>query len=156
MSDDVVAKYLNARNVRFVTKPHKAHVFTCEDAARERGVRLSQIVKCMVGRDEGGGLHVMLIPGDRTLKVKKVRKVAGGLRIELLDPVKLAAEFGLTIGAISPTQLVGKAQIYMDTTVLTEEYVDISSGSPASGIELKAQDLKAILNPILCEIISDN
>lgn len=146
--------YLAARGIPFTVKPHAVPVFTCEDAARERGVRLSQIVKCMVGKDTQGGLHVMLIPGDKTLKLKRVRGLAGSIRIDLVDPKALAEELGLIVGAISPTQFEGRAKIYMDNSLFEETLVDISSGSPDAGVELACEDLARILSAIRGDIIS--
>lgn len=149
-----VTKVLDAAGVVYRRKPHTQPAYTCEDAARERGVRVSQIVKCMVGVDPNGTVYVMLIPGDRTLKIKKVRQLAGGVRVELVPPERLAAEYNLIVGAISPTQFIGKARFYVDRTVFLEEEVDISSGDPAAGVELKAEELCSLLGATRCDIIS--
>ena len=149
-----VTKILDDAGIPYTLKPHAGPVYTCEDAARERGVRISQIVKCMVGKDSTGIVHVMLIPGDKTLKLKKVRQIAGGVRVELVSPEQLADEYDLTVGAISPTQFIGKGRFYMDNTVFLDEDVDISSGDPSAGIELKAEALCALLCAERCDIIS--
>ncbi|MBN2288092.1 MAG: YbaK/EbsC family protein [Candidatus Glassbacteria bacterium] len=149
-----VTGFLDQAGVGYVVKPHGREVFTCEEAARERGVRLSQIVKTMVGEDTGGGLHVMMVPGHRTLKLKRVRQAAGGVRIDLIPPGELSQRLGLTVGAISPVQLVGRAAFYMDESIFDEEYVDISSGDPHAGVELRAGDLRALLGALRCRIAS--
>ena len=66
-----VTKALEAAGVTFEVRKHSEPVFTCETAAAERGVRVAQIVKCMVGRSPEGQLFAMLIPGDRLLKLKR-------------------------------------------------------------------------------------
>jgi prolyl-tRNA editing enzyme YbaK/EbsC (Cys-tRNA(Pro) deacylase) len=60
------------------------------------------------------------------------------------------------VGAISPIQFLGKARFYLDQTVLGEEYIDISSGSPDAGLELKTRDLIDLIKPVICDIISNN
>ncbi|MEA2062246.1 MAG: YbaK/EbsC family protein [Gemmatimonadota bacterium] len=156
--ETAVTRFLDEAGVSYVVKPHAREVFTCEDAARERGVRLSQIVKCMIGCGPDGtdekNLYVMLVPGDRRLKIKKVRNLAGGIRIDLVPPDRIAERLGLTVGAISPTQLAGKARFYMDRTLFSDQFVDISSGDPGAGVELSPQDLQAILGAEVCDIIS--
>lgn len=149
-----VTKWLDAVGISYIVKPHKQDVYTCEDAARERGCRVKQILKCMIGKDPKDGLHVMLIPGDKTLKIKRARQVAGGIRIVLVDPEDIAAEHNVTVGAISPTQFVGKARFYIDNSVFEEEFVDMSAGIPTAGLELKAEELSGILGAIRCDIIS--
>lgn len=156
MSDVSVADRLDELGVSYVLKPHENPALTCETAAAERGVRVSQIVKCMVGTTDTGDMVVMLLPGDRTLKSSKARKYlrAGGL--SLVDPAVLASELGLTVGAISPIQLLGRATILMDPSVLDEELVDISAGDPMVGIELASKDLARVLDAQMIEIVSQN
>ena len=156
MFETEVTKYLDKQGVNYEIKKHKEPALTCETAAQQRGVRVEQIVKCMVGRDNTEVLYVMLIPGDRTLKLKKVRKHVGGKAVQLIPPEQLSQEFGITVGAISPIQFIGKARIILDPTVLEEKLVDISSGDPLAGIELNAEDLLLITEAEQFDIISAN
>lgn len=97
----------------------------------------------------------MLIPGDKILKIKRVRQVAKGKRIELLHPDKISNQLSSTVGALSPIQLLGKAkQFFIDNNVFREEYIDISSGEPDSGIEMRSDTLTEILKAIRCDIVS--
>ncbi len=151
-----VTEFLDSAGINYMIKKHNKAVFTCEDAANERGVRLRQIVKCMIGSDKDGNYHIMLIPGDKILKIKKVRQIAGGIRIDLVSPEKLKEKLNLIVGAISPVQLIGRAKFYMDDSLFREEFVDISSGAPDAGIELLAEDLYLILDASKCDMISTN
>lgn len=151
-----VTRFFDSAGVSYRIRPHSKKVYTCEDAAHERGVRLSQIVKCLVGRDPNGKLHIMLVPGDKRLKLKRARQVAGGIRIELVPSDELTRDLGTIVGAISPTQFVGRAQIYVDNSIFREEFVAISSGEPDAGVELKAEDLAEVLGAIRCDIISES
>ncbi len=149
-----VASALEEHRVPYTLKPHRAAVFTAQDAARERGVSLSQIVKTMVGRDTEGQLHVALVPGDRRLKLKRLRRAAGGTRIELVAPGALAGEFDLVVGAISPLQLLGRARFYVDPGLLIHDLVAMSAGEPGAGILLSPADLLRVLGATVCEIAS--
>lgn len=148
-----VTKVLSEAGIPFEVRYHSEPVFTCETAAEQRGIRVSQIVKCMVGRGADGQLYVLLIPGDKLLKIKKARKHTG-IGIDLVPPDELAAEMGLIVGAISPVQLMG-SRMFMDPTVLDEEIIDISSGDPLAGVELKSKELQQFLDAELLDIISD-
>lgn len=156
MNNNQVTSYLDHAGVQYVVKSHSAPALTCETAAEQRGVRVSQIVKCMIGRDDKGGIYVMLLPGDKTLKLKKVRHHLGGKPINLVPPEDLVREYGLTVGAISPIQFIGKARIIMDPQVMAEEFVDISSGDPLSGIELASKDLKNVTEAQEFDIVSSS
>lgn len=149
-----VVDQLTAHQVEFVVKRHQSPALTCEAAASERHVRLSQIVKCMVGRTDTDQLVAMLIPGDRRLKPSKARKWLRAASLELVDRQTLAEQYHLVVGAISPLDLVGVAVILMDPGVLAEELVDISSGDPMAGVELSSSTLRDILGAQLVDIVS--
>lgn len=148
-----VTEFLDSLAVEYTVKVHAEAALTCETAAQQRGVRVSQIVKCMVGRDDKAQFVVMLLPGDRTLKIKKVRQLLGG-KVDLVPPDELARELDVTVGAISPIQFVGKARIIMDPSVFEEEVVDISSGDPLAGVELRSATLRDIIGGEVQDIIS--
>jgi prolyl-tRNA editing enzyme YbaK/EbsC (Cys-tRNA(Pro) deacylase) len=154
MTGNSVVAFLEERGVPHKLKPHANPALTCETAALERGVRVSQIVKCMVGATETDRLVVMLIPGDRTLKSSRARKHIAAQSLTLVAPARLADELGMTVGAISPIQLLGRARMLMDPSVLDEELVDISAGDPLLGIELSSKDLATVLDAEMVEIIS--
>jgi prolyl-tRNA editing enzyme YbaK/EbsC (Cys-tRNA(Pro) deacylase) len=151
-----VTDYLDEMKVRYVVKPHREAALTAEAAARERGVRVSQIVKCMIGETESRQLVAMLIPGDKRLKSSKARKRVGASSLKLVAPERLVADFGLVVGAISPTQLVGRALILADPTVLAQERITISSGDPLAGLELSAHDLLDAVGAEQVDIVSDS
>lgn len=156
MLNGEIKAILDAAGVEYQVKMHERPALTSETAAAERGVRVSQIVKCMVGEIPSGPLVAMLIPGDRILKIRKARHILGGRRVELMEPESIASKLGFTVGAISPLQLLGNAELLLDRTVLDEKLVDISAGDPLMGIELKSSDLLSITGATVCDIISSN
>jgi prolyl-tRNA editing enzyme YbaK/EbsC (Cys-tRNA(Pro) deacylase) len=154
MRHDAVVGPLREAGIHFVIKPHDDVALTSETAAQQRGIRMSQIVKCMIARAESGQLAALLIPGDRTLKLRKVRKLMDGTPLALAPPQELIRDHNVTIGAISPMHFLGKAPIFMDPTVLEEELVDISSGELTAGVELASSDLRDFLQAEVADIIS--
>lgn len=156
MKEKEVIEFLDSNKIEYILKPHKEEALTCEKAAKERNVRISQIVKCMIWSDEQENIYVMLIPWDATLKIKKVRHNMWWKLINLIDSSLLENKFSLTVWAISPIQFIWKWKIIIDHTVLNEEIVDISSGNPLIWIELKSQDLLKITNAEKFDIISSN
>ncbi len=154
MTGNSVVAFLEDRGVPYTLKPHANPALTCETAAAERGVRVSQIVKCMVGVTETEQLVVMLIPGDRTLKSSRARKHIAAGSLSHVAAARLEEELGVTVGAISPIQFLGRARMLMDPTVLDEELVDISAGDPLLGVELSSKALAAVLEAEMVGIIS--
>lgn len=154
MGHDVVTRPLREAGIDFVMKPHEEVALRADTAAEQRGIRLSQIVKCMVACTDAGELVILLIPGDRTLKLRKVRKFMGGAPLALMNAEELARDHEVTIGAISPVHFHGKAPIFMDPTVLEEEMVDISSGDLTAGVELRSTDLRDFLGAQVADVVS--
>jgi len=60
-----VLRVLDSFDVDYVIKRNRNNeAYTCTDVARERDIRLSQVLKCMVGKDSDNAIYIMLIPGD--------------------------------------------------------------------------------------------
>ena len=150
-------KFFDDNSIPYSIKYHVCDALTCIDVARERGVKLSQVLKCMVGKGIDGIIYVMLIPGDKIVNIDKLR-YAVGIKVNLLPSKELTSNFGLKIGAISPIQFVnmtknGNVHFLLDRTVLNEESIDISAGTLNAGIQLKTNDLVSLINPTICDIV---
>jgi Cys-tRNA(Pro) deacylase len=145
---------LDAAGIDYTVHLHRAEVYTAEEAARQRGVSLSQVTKCMVAQDAQSRVYAFLIPGDRTLKLKKVRRLVGGIRIHLMSPRQIASDLRLVVGAISPIQLISRADFYVDHHVLRQERVTISGGRADVGIGLRSEDLRRVTGAQACDMIS--
>ncbi|MEA2007243.1 MAG: hypothetical protein U9O20_03745 [Patescibacteria group bacterium] len=90
------------------------------------------------------------------LKIKKVRKEAGVIKIDLVDLDDIAKELNLIVGVMLSFVFPECTKFYIDLTVLNEEYIDISSSDLLAGIELLSKDLVAIIDAKVCDIISAN
>ena len=65
--DSIVTGILDNKKIEYEIKLHSRKVFTSIEAAEERGVKLSQIVKCMIVKTPME-MHVLaLLPGDKKL-----------------------------------------------------------------------------------------
>ncbi len=142
----MITEKLEALKIDYTVKPHSQPVYTSEAAARERGVRLSQIVKTMLLMDRNDNMVVAVLPGDKKLDLKKIKKRIGVKDLRFLDRETIAQRLGLVAGAIAPiAELFGKIPILVDPAVFQEEYVDISSGDPHAGLELTRDSLRRLL-----------
>ncbi len=150
-----VTQLLDELGVAYELRRHAHEAYSAESAAHHRGIRISQVVKCMVGTT-GTAYVAMLIPGNRRLKTSKARRHLGADKLALAATDKLTDELGLTVGAIAPLHLLGRAHMLMDPTVLHEEYVDISSGDPLAGVLLRSADLREAVDAELVAITSTN
>ena len=140
----LVMRHLESAGIEYKIKRHSRDVYTCEDAAKKRGVKIEQIVKTMIVKKPDGELIVILIPGNKRLNTKKLAKILGCKKVQIAPKEEVEKATGYKIGAIAPIGVKREMKIYMDKDVLKEEIVDISSGRPDAGIELKSEDLAKV------------
>jgi len=141
-----VTDFLDSVGVPYKVKLHERPVFTSEDAARERGVRLSQIVKTMflVGKEDT--IVVAVVPGHKKLDLKKLKKLSGHKSLQFMDKEGIEKKMGLVVGAMAPVgPIVEGFPVFVDRSVFDQEVVDISSGDPKAGLELSRDDLRKLL-----------
>jgi len=137
--------FLDEKRISYRVKHHSKPVFTSEDAAVERGVRLSQIVKTMLLAD-GNNALVAVLPSHKRLDLKKLKILSGHKNLQFMDRASIEQKTGLIVGAVAP---IGRGlegmPIFVDPTLFDEEFLDISSGDPKAGLELHRDDLKRLL-----------
>jgi len=140
-----ITDFLDEQKVSYRVRYHSKPVFTSEEAARQRGVRLSQVVKTMLLADRDDVL-VAVIPSHRRLDVKKLKKISGRKNLQFMDKGVIELKTGLTVGAVAPIgPILGGIPIFVDPSVFEEEWLDISSGDPNAGLELQRDDLRKLL-----------
>lgn len=128
-------------------------MFTAEEAAQERGVATSQIVKTMVVRKGDGRYCLALVAGDRRMSLKKARKQLADPEARLATREEASEATGYPVGAVAPLGLRHKnVDILFDRRILAEEQVALSSGDPNSGVVLRPADLLSVLPATLCDV----
>jgi Cys-tRNA(Pro) deacylase len=138
--------FLDAQKIPYRVKYHSKPVFTSEDAAIERGVRLSQIVKTMLLAD-GHDILVAVLPSHKRLDVKKVKKLSGHKNLQFMDKESIERRMGLVVGAVAPIdRILEGIPLFVDVSLFDEEFLDISSGDPNAGLELHRDDLRLLLS----------
>src|SRR5258708_35739310 len=98
----IVMFILDERDVPYKVKRHSRPVFTSEDAASERGVRLSQIVKTMLVVTRTHDYLVALIPGHCRLSLKRLGSIVNDKHLQFVARDKVKDLTGYQPGAVSP------------------------------------------------------
>lgn len=87
--------------------------------AEENGLPLAQIYKSLVLQGSNKQLLMALVPGDRQLDLKGLKKSLGIKQLDLLPQAQLQAKTGYIRGACSPLGLKQPLPIYyMDQRAL--------------------------------------
>ena len=141
-----VTDFLTGLSIPYKVLPHNREVFTSEDAAEQRGVRLPQIVKTLLLTGQDGSVIVAVLPGHKRIELKKIKKTSGCGKLHFMEREAIEQKFGLRVGALAP---IGPAlqnlPVFIDPSVFEEKQITFSSGDPAAGIEMNSEDLRKLL-----------
>ncbi|MGD8232313.1 aminoacyl-tRNA deacylase [Vibrio sp. TRT 1302] len=150
-----ITQYLESQQVHFRLLPHQRPAVTIEDAAMQRGIRPSQMVKSIVLRDMSDRYAIACAPGDQSIDPKKVRALLEWRRMTCVSMEQVASLTGYQIGTVVPLLLKTPMVVVFDQQLLREPEVTISSGSNMAGIALQCDDLIRLCQPRVANICRD-
>lgn len=150
-----ITQYLESQQVNFRLLPHLRPAVTIEDAAMQRGIRPSQMVKSIVLRDMSNRYAIACAPGDQSIDPKKVRALLEWRRMTCVSMEQVASLTGYQIGTVVPLLLKTPMTVIFDQQLLSEPEVTISSGSNMAGIALQCDDLIRLCQPRVANICRD-
>jgi len=113
--------------------------------AEENGLVLAQIYKSLVLEGSNKQLLMALVPGDRQLDLKRLKKSLGMKQLNLLPQDKLQAKTGYIRGGCSPLGLKQPIPIYMDQRALDLPQFAINAGKRGILLELSPLALQELL-----------
>ncbi|WP_070970362.1 aminoacyl-tRNA deacylase [Vibrio sonorensis] len=150
-----VISYLKEQQVSYRLLPHQTPAVSITDAARQRGIRQSQMVKSILLRDMSNRLALACAPGDRSVDPKKVRALLQWRRMTCVEQGKIISLTGYHPGTVTPLLLPSDIPIIFDPSLQLEPEVTISSGSNMAGIALSLNDLVKLCQPTFANICRD-
>jgi len=140
-----IINLLDSHNIPYRLLPHTEAVFTVEAAAAQRGVVKEEMVKSILLREKSGPRRYVMacILGDARLDPKAVRAHLGidWKRLTFASAEAIREVTGCVQGAVAPLCLPNGMPVIFDESIAKCDNVNISSGDPMAGLELKAQDL---------------
>lgn len=125
---------------------HHAAVFTSEEAARVRGTTLGSGAKALVCRADGRFV-LFVLPGDRRLDGRQVRRALGWKRLRFATQDEVAALTALAPGAIPPFGQLFGLPTYCDDALADEPRINFNAGDHARSVALAFADYAAVERP---------
>lgn len=128
---------------------------SAEESAQLQEIELEQLLKTIVVR-RGEGDHVfVLVPGDREIDWKKLRKHLGVSRVSLPSREDAERVTGYGVGTITPFGSVTALPIIIDEGAMSQEKVALGAGergvnvhvAPASLAELPEAGTADVTGP---------
>jgi Cys-tRNA(Pro)/Cys-tRNA(Cys) deacylase len=124
---------------------HENPVTSFEQAASERGQRVSQVVRSILFRVTEDEFVMILIGGSGQISWKILRKHLGCSRITLATEDEVITVTGYRIGTVSPFGLSHPLKVLIDPSALREEEISLGSGMQNTAIILKSKDMHRAL-----------
>ncbi len=140
-----VTELLEAAGVPYRLLLHSEPVFTVEAAAAQRGVVKEEMVKSILLREKAQPRRYVMacVLGHMRLNPKAVRAFLDDdwKRFTFASRQEISAVTGFVQGAVVPLCLPPDMPVVFDEAIAACRNVNISSGDPLAGIELKPHDL---------------
>lgn len=104
----------------------------------------SRIFKTLVAVGNVTGPLVAVIPGEAELNLKKLAKVSGNKKVEMLHLKDLEATTGYIRGGCSPIGMKKLFPTYLDQIAENYDQIIVSAGRRGLQMELAPQDICAL------------
>ncbi|EME3597033.1 TPA: Cys-tRNA(Pro) deacylase [Enterococcus faecium] len=112
----------------------------------------SRIFKTLVAVGNVTGPLVAVIPGEAELNLKKLAKVSGNKKVEMLHLKDLEATTGYIRGGCSPIGMKTLFPTYLDQIAESYEQIIVSAGRRGLQMELAPQDICALTSGQFADI----
>jgi Cys-tRNA(Pro) deacylase len=126
-------------------------VRSLQEAAEERGVPESAVIKTMVIRVSDDEYVFVLVPGDRVIDWAKLRQALGVNRLSLPDETTALAVTGYVRGAITPFGASRDLPVIADMRV-AGNIVSIGGGARGVSITMSGDDAVRLLGADLSDV----
>lgn len=117
------------------------------------GEDITKIFKTLVLLTEKKEMLVACIPGADSVDLKKLAKVAGAKKVEMLELKELFNMTGYIRGGCSPIGIKKRHQTFIHESALNKDYIMISAGVRGMQIIIDPKELIKYLNMTIGDII---
>ena len=150
MTDDTPA----LADQRLLGRPHRVvrhhQVSSLEEAAKARGIVPSQVIKTMLVRRAENDYLFVLVPGDRKISWRKLRRQLGVNRAAMPGADEAVEATGYVPGTITPLGAVKGWPVVADASM--RGMVSIGGGAPGVAIAIDAADLVEMLEAEVADV----
>lgn len=146
---DQLTARLSDAGVAFDVLPH-APVYTSEEAAAIRGTSLASGAKALICKADEQFVMIVL-PADRKLASKLVRKSAGIKSLRFATKDEVAELTGLAPGSIPPFGSLFNLPTWCDAVLGEQPRINFNAGDHAISISLTFADYQRVEQPRMGE-----
>jgi Cys-tRNA(Pro)/Cys-tRNA(Cys) deacylase len=123
-----------------------------EEAAQKMGVDPKSVFKTLVVQSDKT-MAVGIVPVTSTLNLKSMAKALGVKKVAMADPKNVENTTGYILGGVSPLGQKKRLKTVIDESAFEHESIFVSAGKRGLEVELRASDLKTLVQADVVQII---
>lgn len=143
-----VTRYLDEKGIPYRFFKHSGEVHSLEQAARERGQRVEQVVRSIVFKLSRGGFVMVLVAGEKQVSWHALRRHLGTSRISMATEAEVLQVTAYPLGAVSPFGTLQPLRTLVDQGALTQLEISIGSGVRYTTVILRREDFIRALGQV--------
>lgn len=128
---------------------------SAEKAAELLGFPVGQVFKTLVARGDKSGIVVVSVPGGNELDLKRLARLSGNKKVEMVSLKEIQPLTGYIRGAVSPLGIKQDYPFYIDESVYLYSTVIVSAGLRGLQIEISPKDLVTALGAVSGRLARD-
>lgn len=142
-----LTRMMRSKEIEHKFVAHKTPAYSCEEVAKARDIPVTDVIKCILVADKSRSHYLFCLPGDKLLDLEKARSFLGTSRLSFATREEVEVVTGCKPGTVNPFFHNMKVSVIFERSILERETVDISSGKPNAGIQLRRELLVMLVNP---------
>jgi len=149
--EDLLENYLKQTGIwhRFIEKKETIHT---ADAAKAAGLELHRVTKNLVSKTDEGELVLLIIPGDKRVRLKSAARALGVRRVSLVSFEEAERISGYPPGGTPSIGHKTRMRTLIDRSLLRYDTIYCGGGSRERLLELKTEDVIRLNNAIVADI----
>ena len=140
-------RLLNAAGIKYETVEYEADEVGehfGEKIAEMTGIPPEKSFKTLIARGDKTGIMVCCVPVNLEVDLKKLAKVSGNKKTEMIHVKELLSLTGYIRGGVSPIGMKKKYPTYVNVSATDFDTVAVSGGKCGCTVMLAPQDLEKI------------
>lgn len=147
-----ICALLDTHGKQYDVTEHHA-VFTCEDAAKARGVPLHQGAKALLLKVDAQYILVVM-SAARKLDSNKLRSFLKVSRLRFATPDEVTSMMHCRIGSCYPFGNIIGLPVYCDRSLLINDFISFNPGVHEKSLTMRLVDYLELVRPELVDISS--
>ena len=152
-----VARLLDKAKIKYELVPYVVdeNNLAATHIAEQLDEDIKQVFKTLILRGDKTGHFVCVIPGDEEVDLKKVAKVSGNKKADLIPMKELLPTTGYIRGGCSPIGMKKTFPTFFDSSCEKFDYIYVSAGVRGLQLKIKPQELVEYVKASLASL-TDN